>query len=66
MIRKLALALSLTTILSACGHRPLKAPCEPGNAQPLSMGLVAILPALFQPFIAPLVSADECGPLRRL
>jgi len=66
MIRRLALALSLATVLGACGHRPLKAPCEPGDAQPLSAFLVTVIPAMLQPFITPLVSADECGPLRRL
>lgn len=63
MIRNLALAAGLATLLSACGHKPLKAPCEPGDAQPLSSLIAAILPDAFNalvPFVA------ECGPLHRL
>ncbi len=36
MIGRLALAIGVVVFLGACGHRPLKAPCEPGDAQPLS------------------------------
>lgn len=60
MIRRLALAAGLAMLLNACGHKPLKAPCEPGDAQPLSSLIAAILPDAFNAFVA------ECGPLHRL
>lgn len=63
MIRKLALAAGLATLLSACGHKPLKAPCEPGDTQPLSSFIATILPDAFNTFIP---FAAECGPLHRL
>lgn len=62
MIGKLLLAVGLAMLLSACGHRPLKAPCEPGDAQPLQSFVMSILPEAFR---APLPTA-ECGPLRPL
>jgi hypothetical protein len=63
MIRKLTLTVGLAVFLNACGHKPLKAPCEPGDAQPLSSFIAASLPDAFNalvPFVA------ECGPLHRL
>jgi hypothetical protein len=62
MIRNLVLVLGLSMLLGACGHRPLKAPCEPGDAQPLSSFVMSLLP---EPLGALLPTA-ECGPLRPL
>lgn len=62
MIGKLFKVIGLAVLLSACGHRPLKAPCEPGDAQPLSSFVMSILP---EP-LAALLPAAECGPLRPL
>lgn len=62
MMRNLVLVLGISMLLGACGHRPLKAPCEPGDAQPLSSLIVSILP---EPLVALLATA-ECGPLRPL
>jgi hypothetical protein len=62
MIGKLVLVLGISVLLGACGHRPLKAPCEPGDAQPISSFVISILP---EPLGALLATA-ECGPLRPL
>ncbi len=62
MIGTLFKVIGLAVLLSACGHRPLKAPCEPGDAQPLSSFVMSILP---EPLGALLATA-ECGPLRPL
>jgi hypothetical protein len=63
MIGKLALAIGVALFLGACGHRPLKAPCEPGDAQPLSALIVSILPEALGALIP---HGTECGPLRPL
>lgn len=62
MIGRLALAIGIVVFLGACGHKPLKAPCEPGDAQPLSSSVMSILP---EPLGA-LFATAECGPLRPL
>lgn len=62
MMRNLVLVLGISMLLGACGHRPLKAPCEPGDAQPISSLFMSILP---EP-LAALLPAAECGPLRPL
>jgi hypothetical protein len=63
MIERLALAIGVAVFLGACGHRPLKAPCEPGDAQPLSALIVSILPEALGALIP---HGTECGPLRPL
>lgn len=63
MIGRLALAIGVVVFLGACGHRPLKAPCEPGDAQPLSALIESVLPEALGALIP---HGTECGPLRPL
>ena len=52
--------------LSACSHKPLKAPCDlnEGNASAaMSMVLSAVLP---EHLVTLMVDVGPCGPLRRL
>ncbi|MCA0404740.1 MAG: hypothetical protein LCH39_01140 [Proteobacteria bacterium] len=65
-MRKLILISTMALILVACGHRPLKAPCEPGDAQPIPNMLVALLPQALAAFVFGNVGANDCGPMRPL
>lgn len=56
-----ALAAVLLLTLAACSHKPLKAPCDAGEARPVA-SLVAWLGDLIQ--FGP--NASDCGPSRRL
>lgn len=58
----LVVALSL----SACSHKPLKAPCDLNEGKPsAAMGMVlsALLP---ERLVALMMDVGPCGPLRRL
>jgi hypothetical protein len=63
MTSKFLLVAALALGLGACGHRPLKAPCEPGDAQPLSSFFIEHLPEAFRILVS---TSSECGPLHRL
>jgi len=52
--------------LSACSHKPLKAPCDLNEGKPsaaISMVLSALLP---ERLVALMAEVGPCGPLRRL
>lgn len=56
----------LALSLSACGHRPLKAPCEPGDAQPLTSVLAAVLPQVLGALLVDPLGLKACGPMQPL
>lgn len=65
-MRRLILISAMSFALAACGHRPLKAPCEPGDAQPIPTMLVALLPQALAAFVFGNIGASDCGPMRSL
>lgn len=60
MIMRIGVAISLTVLLGACGHKPLKAPCEPGEAQPLTSFVMSMMPEALG-VLAPHIAG--CGPM---
>ncbi|MCA0404791.1 MAG: hypothetical protein LCH39_01395 [Proteobacteria bacterium] len=65
-MRRMIIISTLALSLSACGHRPLKAPCEPGDAQPLSSFLGAVLPQVLSALLVDPLGLNACGPMRPL
>ena len=63
MKRSQVLALGFAVLLGGCAHKPLKAPCEPGDAQPLAALIAFLMPEVFSALIP---VASECDPLRPL
>jgi len=64
-MRRVSTVLITALILSACSHKPLKAPCELREGKPDVIGAVfsSLLP---DTIVALFADADPCGPLRRL
>lgn len=64
-MRRVSTALLAALALSACSHKPLKAPCELREGKPDVMGaaLASLLP---EAIVALVADADPCGPLRRI
>jgi len=63
MRRSFGVALGFAVLLGGCAHKPLKAPCEPGDAQPLAALIALLMP---EAFFALIPVDSECGPLRPL
>ena len=63
---KSLLVVVLALGVSACSHKPLKAPCdlnEGKSAAMIGFVLAAVLP---ESFVALMNDVDPCGPLRRI
>jgi len=66
MMRRVSIALVTAMMLSACSHKPLKAPCDLSDGKPAAM-IGAVLSALLPASLVALMADDgPCGPLRRI
>jgi len=52
--------------LSACSHKPLKAPCDLNEGKPAAMIDHVLAAFLSERLVALMMDVGPCGPLRRL
>lgn len=66
MMARLPVLLASALLLSACSHKPLKAPCDLDEGKPTAV-VGAVLASLLPESLVALMADDgPCGPLRRL
>lgn len=66
ILRRLPFLLASVLLLSACSHKPLKAPCDLDEGKPTAV-VGAVLASLLPESLVALMADDgPCGPLRRL
>jgi len=66
MMRRVSVILFAAFVLSACSHKPLKAPCDLNEGKPAVM-IGAVLASLLPESLVALMADDgPCGPLRRI
>ena len=64
--RRASFVLVTMLLLSACSHKPLKAPCDLNEGKPAAV-VGAMLASLFpESLLAMMAETSPCGPLRRL
>lgn len=66
IMRRLLVLLASVLLLSACSHKPLKAPCDLNEGKPTAVMGFVLSSLLPDSFVALLVDTGPCGPLRRL
>ena len=65
-VRRGVVLLIVGLLLSACSHKPLKAPCDLNEGKPAAV-IGAVLASLLPESLVALMAADgPCGPLRRI
>jgi len=64
--RRASFVLVTTLMLSACSHKPLKAPCDLNEGKPAAMIGVVLASLLPESLVALMADDGPCGPLRRL
>jgi len=65
-LRRFPVLLVSVLLLSACSHKPLKAPCDLNEGKPAVM-IGAVLASLLPESLVALMADDgPCGPFRRL
>ena len=65
-MRRLPVILASALLLSACSHKPLKAPCDINEGKPAAV-IGAVLASLLPDSLVALVAdGGPCGPLRPL
>ena len=63
---RIPVVLVVAFVLSACSHKPLKAPCDLNEGKPAVM-IGAVLASLLPESLVALMADDgPCGPFRRL
>ena len=66
MMRRVSVILITAFVLSACSHKPLKAPCDLNEGKPTAV-VGAVLASLLPESLVALMADDgPCGPLRRI
>jgi len=53
-------------LLSACSHKPLKAPCDLNEGKPAAIIGIVLASLLPESLVALMADTGPCGPLRRL
>jgi hypothetical protein len=65
-VRRVSFVLVTTLMLSACSHKPLKAPCDLNEGKPAAVVGAMLASLLPDSFVALMADEGPCGPLRRL
>lgn len=65
-MRRGSVLLIATLLLSACSHKPLKAPCDLNEGKPAAMIGIVLSSLLPESVVALMVDTGPCGPLRRI
>ena len=63
---KSLLVVVLALGVSACSHKPLKAPCDLNEGKPAAMIGLVLSSVLPESLVALMADAGPCGPLRRI
>jgi|GEM_PF-1799170 len=66
IVRRASFVLVSALFLSACSHKPLKAPCDLNEGKPTAVIGFVLSSLLPDSVVALLVDTGPCGPLRRL
>lgn len=65
-MRRISVVLLTALFLSACSHKPLKAPCDLKESKPAAVIGVVLASLLPESLLAMTADGAPCGPLRRL
>ena len=65
-LRRLPVLLVSVLLLSACSHKPLKAPCDLNEGKPTAVVGAVLASLLPESLVALMVDDGPCGPLRRI
>ena len=63
---RVLIMLTTALLLSACSHKPLKAPCDLNEGKPAAVVGAVLASLLPKGLVAWVGDAGPCGPLRRL
>ena len=64
--RRASFVLVTMLLLSACSHKPLKAPCDLNEGKPAAVVGAMLASLLPEILLAMMAETSPCGPLRRL
>ena len=65
-MQRVSVVLIAAFVLSACSHKPLKAPCEINEGKPAAVFGAVIASLLPDSLVALVADGGPCGPLRPL
>jgi len=65
-MRRLPVILASALLLSACSHKPLKAPCDLNEGKPAAVMAIVLASLLPEGLLAMMADDGPCGPLRPL
>lgn len=65
-MRRVSVVLLVAVVLSACSHKPLKAPCDLNEGKPAVVVGAMLASLLPESVVALVADSGPCGPLRRL
>ena len=65
-LRRLPVLLVSVLLLSACSHKPLKAPCDLDEGKPTAVVGAVLASQLPESLVALVADDGPCGPLRRI
>lgn len=63
---RVLIILTTALLLSACSHKPLKAPCDPNEGKPTAVTGFVLSSLLPESLVALMANDGPCGPLRRI
>ena len=66
IMRRLPVLVASVLLLSACSHKPLKAPCDLNEGKPTAVIGFVLSSLLPESLVALVADGGPCGPLRRL
>ena len=66
IMRRLPVLVASVLLLSACSHKPLKAPCDLNEGKPAAVVGAMLASLLPEILLAMMAETSPCGPLRRL
>ena len=66
IMSRIPVVLLVAFVLSACSHKPLKAPCDLNEGKPAAVMGFVLASLLPESLVVLLADAGPCGPLRRI
>ena len=66
MMMRVLIMLTTALLLSACSHKPLKAPCDLNEGKPAAVIGFVLSSLLSESLVTLMTGEGPCGPLRRL
>lgn len=65
-MQRVSVVLIAAFVLSACSHKPLKAPCDLNEGKPAAVMAIVLASLLPEGLLAMMADDGPCGPLRPL